>query len=253
MIQQLPYCGTAPHPGELLARFNLDPPLILALFALCACNLVALGNRRSLGAGRYRVYAVSGWLVASAALLSPLCALSVALFSARIAQHMVLILVAAPLIAAGWPRAHASTQSWPLWSSTVVFFFALWFWHMPVPYEATFRSVSVYWIMHVTLFGSSILLWRELLDHSPRQTAQVLAAGMLTFVHMGLLGAVLTLADRPMYPWHLATTAAWGLTPLQDQQLGGALMWVPGIALFLWTAIRSLVRMWESVERARPA
>jgi cytochrome c oxidase assembly factor CtaG len=123
----------------------------------------------------------SGWLVASAALLSPLCALSVALFSARIAQHMVLVLVAAPLIAVGLPRTHVSTKSWPLWGTSAIFFLALWFWHMPIPYDATFTSVSVYWTMHITLFGSGILLWRELLYHSPRQTAQVLAAGTLTF------------------------------------------------------------------------
>jgi putative membrane protein len=47
------------------------------------------------------------------------------------------------------------------------------------------------------------------------------------------LGAVLTFADRPLFPWHLTTTQAWGLSPLQDQQLGGSLMRVPGIAFFL--------------------
>ena len=253
MIQPIPYCGATPLPSEILTRFNLDPLLILALCILCACQLIALRKHRTDGDGHYRAYAVGGWLVASAALLSPLCALSVALFSARIAQHMVLVLVAAPLIAAGLPPTHVSTKSWPLWGTSAIFFLALWFWHMPVPYDATFTSVSVYWTMHITLFGSSILLWRELLYHSPRQTAQVLAAGTLTFVHMGLLGVVLTFAQRPLFQWHLLTTAAWGLTPLQDQQLGGTLMWVPGIVLFLWTTIRSIDRMWKSMERERPA
>jgi putative membrane protein len=92
-----------------------------------------------------------------------------------------------------------------------------------------------------------------LLYHSPRQTAQAIAAGILTFVQMGLLGVVLAFAQRPLFQWHFLTTAAWGLTPLQDQQLGGTLMWVPGIVLFLWTAIRSIDRMWKSMERERPA
>jgi len=253
VIRQVPYCGAAPLPGELLTRFNLDPLLILALGVLCVCQLIALRKHQTDGDGHYRVYAVGGWLVASAALLSPLCALSVALFSARLAQHMILILAAAPLIAVGLPRAQVSPRSWPLWGTTAIFFLALWFWHMPRPYDATFTSVNVYWIMHITLFGTSILLWRELLYHSPRRTAQVLAAGTLTFVHMGLLGVVLTFAQRPMFQWHFLTTTAWGLTPLQDQQLGGTLMWVPGIVLFLWTAIRSIVRAWRSIERERPA
>ena len=107
--------------------------------------------------------------------------------------------------------------------------------------------------MHVTLFGSSILLWRELLDHPPQRTGQVLAAGALTFVHMGLLGAVLTLADRPLFMRHLTSTQVWGLSPLQDQQLGGSLMWVPGHRIFLVDRAALPEPALESLERTRPA
>ena len=251
MSGTLPYCGSAPIPGELLMRFNLDPVLIGVLTAILAWHLIALKD--SPRAGRARTQALAGWLVAAAALISPLCALSVALFSARVSQHMALVLVAAPLIAAGWPRQREPSPAWMLWASALLFFFALWFWHMPVPYEATFTSSSVYWAMHVTLFGGSILLWRHLIHHSRRQIAQVLAAGLVTFMHMGLLGAILTLAGHPLFQWHILTTQAWGLTALQDQQLGGAVMWVPGIALFLWTALRSVARLWEPAQGARPA
>jgi putative membrane protein len=264
MIQQLPYCGTAPLPGQLLSRFNLDPLLIGALALICAWHLVALSRRRNaeptsrVESRHCRTYALCGWAVAAAAFISPLCALSVSLFSARIAQHMVLILLAAPLIARALPGspplgAQAAGAPLRLWTAAAVFFVALWFWHMPAPYEATFTSTWVYWSMHLTLFGSGILLWRELLGHPAQHAAQALAAGALTFVHMGLLGAVLALADRPMFQWHLLTTLPWGLSPLQDQQLGGTLMWVPGIALFLWSALRSIGLLWESMERARPA
>jgi len=247
VIEQLPYCGVAPVPGELLARFNLDPILIGALLALCGWQWIALKRDRS------RYYALGGWLIAAAAFLSPLCALSVSLFSARVAQHMILILAAAPLIALGLPRSRQPNTSWPLWIAATVFFVALWIWHMPVPYDATFASVSIYWCMHVTLFGSAIYLWRELLHHPGDRTVGVLAAGTVTFVQMGLLGAVLAFAGHAMFTWHFATTQIWGFTPLQDQQLGGVFMWVPGTALFLWTAIRSIARMWHAIERARPA
>jgi putative membrane protein len=200
-----------------------------------------------------RHFTLYGWAMAAIALLSPLCALSVALFAARVAQHMLLMLVAAPLIALGWPSDIGRDRSWPLWACTTAFFLALWFWHMPIPYESTFNSVALYWTMHVSLFVSSILLWRELLDHSRRRTVQALAAGCVTFMQMGLLGAVLGLAQRPLFQSHLLTTQVWGLTPLQDQQLGGAMMWVPGMLLFLWTAIRSMSRLWGSIERVRPA
>ncbi len=252
MAVQLPYCGFAPVPGALLGRFNLDPVLIASLCLLCAWQLWAARN--SPGDRRPRqIVALAGWLIAASAFLSPLCALSVALFSARVAQHMILVLVAAPLIAMAWPRTRPSKHPQTLWLATTVLFFALWFWHMPIPYDETFRSWAAYWCMHISLFGSGIWLWRELLQHPPERIGPVLAASVVTFLQMGLLGAVLTLAGRPLFPWHALSTQAWGLSPLQDQQLGGALMWVPGIALFLWSALRSLARLWGSLERAHPA
>jgi putative membrane protein len=125
---------------------------------------------------------------------------------------------------------------------------ALWFWHMPTPYAATFAATSIYWAMHVTLFGSGIALWRELIHHPPRRTGVVLSVGLLSSMQMGLLGSVLALARRPLFYPHFLTTQAWGLTPLQDQQLGGALMWVPGILLFLWAALWSLRTLWNTLE-----
>jgi len=237
VVEQLPYCGAAPLPGMLLDRFNLDPVLIIALLLLAAIHIGSVHTRRQ------RLHAAAGWTVAAAALISPLCALSVALFSARIAQHMILVLAAAPLIALALPRSPQRRDCWDLWASAIAFFVALWFWHMPAPYDATFASSAVYWSMHVTLFGSAILLWRELLHMRAEQTVDALAAGAFTSMQMGLLGAVLALAGRPFYLWHLNSTAAWNLTPLQDQQLGGVFMWVPGILLFLWGAIRALDRL----------
>jgi putative membrane protein len=247
LTNPLPYCGMAPVPGALIDRFNLDPVLVGALLLACALQWIAL-NRNP---GRF--YALGGWFVAAFAFLSPLCALSVSLFSARVGQHMILMLVAAPLIALGLPRLKRSTGAWSIWLAASAFFLFLWAWHMPLLYAATFASVPVYWTMHLTLFGSAIWLWRGLLQHSTGQTGAALAAGTVTFVQMGLLGAVLTFADHAMYRWHFASTQAWGLSPLQDQQLGGVFMWVPATGLFLWVSLRSVVRMWHSIERTRPA
>ena len=243
-MQPPPYCGLPPSPGALLDRFNLDSILIGALLALVIVHWASVRD------GRSRAFAVCGWLTASAALISPLCALSVSLFSARIAQHMILLLVAAPLIALGWPKWNVGART--LWAASIAFMVALWVWHMPVPYEATFTSTFLYWSMHITLFGSGILLWRELVYHPARRAGLALLVGLLTSTHMGLLGAVLALARRPLFVPHFTTTQIWGLTPLQDQQLGGTLMWVPGIALFLWVSIRSLRRLWSSLEGTSP-
>jgi putative membrane protein len=244
----LPYCGLPPSPGELLTRFNWDPILILCLALALGAALFAA---RQLAPAR-RASAIAGWLLAAAAFISPLCALSVALFAARVTQHMILIFAAAPLIAWSLP-GRVSSRPLSGWGSAAAFFAALWFWHMPRPYDATFESTAVYWCMHLSLFGTAIWLAHELLHHSRAHTSQAVAIGALSSMQMGFLGAFLTLADRPIYFWHLTTTQAWGLTPLEDQQLGGVIMWVPGIALFLWAAIRSLSRLLSPDTGARAA
>src|SRR5262245_35711160 len=95
--QTIPYCGLPPLPADLLHRFNLQPALILILTVCLLAHLTTIHHRAD------RRTAAAGWAIAAAAFISPLCALSVSLFSARIAQHMILVLLAAPLIAVGGP------------------------------------------------------------------------------------------------------------------------------------------------------
>lgn len=236
------YCGAPALPGTLAERFNLDPLLIAVLAGIAFTHLTA--NRR---AGRASSATAAGWAIAAAALISPLCALSVSLFTARVAQHMILLLAAAPLIASSLPRWRSIERPSFLWSATIAFFALLWFWHMPAPYAATFRAPAIYWAMHVSLFGSGVLLWAALLR---QHSAQALAAGLVTSIQMGMLGAVICLASWPMYAPHYATTQAWGLTPLADQQMGGVVMWVPGCLIFLWIAVRTVAAMWQALEDA---
>src|SRR4051794_3471194 len=94
----VPYCGNAPVPGNL--RWNFDPALILVLSIIAVLYFVSSRTQRS--ASRREQLAFScGLIITAGALLSPLCNLSVALFSARVTQHMVLTLVAAPLLVLG--------------------------------------------------------------------------------------------------------------------------------------------------------
>lgn len=235
-LDNIPYCGLPPTLDDLWTRFNFDPVLCSALIALALWQVA-----RCSGAARIR--ALAGWGVAAIALMSPLCALSVSLFSARIGQHMLLLLVAAPLIASALPVASVRGAGARLTSSTIAVLVFLWLWHMPVPYEATFYHVWIYWCMHLTLFGSATWLWRELLRHPPEAALSAIAAGLFTSLQMSLLGALLSLAAHPLFTWHLTLTYVWGLSPMQDQQLGGVLMWLPGMVLFLWASLQSLHRL----------
>ena len=259
------YCGLPPSPGEIWMRWRLDPVVLSFLFAWLGLHLVGArmlrGTARRL-TQRELAFFCCGWTIATLALVSPLCPLSVSLFSARATQHAILTLLAAPLIAASrpldalvaavfiehpgrtWPRAPRHSMR-----AAATFAAMLWLWHSPLAYAATFVSVTLYWMMHVTLFGSACWLWGTLLR---RENALVggLLASIASSVQMGLLGALITLSPRPFYAPHFATTDAWGLTPLQDQQLGGVVMWVPGCTVFL---IVATIALGACLARRRPA
>jgi putative membrane protein len=240
----VPYCGPAPVPGQL--TWNADPLLAVCLLIIAA--LYAWRGRRLPGSRQLVFWC--GWIVLTLALISPLCNLSVALFSARIAQHVVLTTIAAPLLVLGDAgrifrgklgpmnvrgRTHATHQA----VAVVVFALILWLWHLPSFYDATFRGTIAYWTMHITMVGAALLFWDVILRGST-SFAATLAAVFATMLQMSLLGAVLTFAGQPLFPVHAGTTWAFGLSPLADQQLGGLIMWVIGGVLMSLYALKVL-------------
>jgi putative membrane protein len=209
------------------------------LAALCAWHAVHFRVfARSSSRLRQSAFA-SGWFVLIASLVSPLCALSVSLFSARVTQHMLIAAIAAPLIAfaSTRPRRSAHAASNPFHAAGL-FAVALWAWHWPQLYSATFASDTVYWLMHASITGTAVYLWTTLLSAS-NALARV-GAGFLTLMQMGLLGALITFASGVLYAPHLLTTQSWGLGALEDQQLGGLIMWIPTSAVFLIAAMLTL-------------
>jgi putative membrane protein len=235
-----PYCGPPPLPGEALLRWNFDPWLI-GVWGMLAGLALWMARHERLSARRRGAFA-AGWGLALAAWISPLCALGVALFSARVGQHMLLALVAAPLVAWSWPaRARSGAVPSALWA-WLAFTAASWLWHAPGPYRATFESDALYWAMHATLFLSALAVWRLLLADAHRfALAPALALG--SCFQMSALGALLTFAPTPLFTPHLHTTAAFGLSPLEDQQLGGLLLWVPGCIAFVVAGVVPVIRM----------
>jgi cytochrome c oxidase assembly factor CtaG len=119
---------------------------------------------------------------------------------------------------------------------------ALWTWHIPVLMEAVLHNEFVHAMQHTSFLLSALLFWWALIHG--RQSALNYGAAVLymftTALHSGLLGALITFANRVWYPAYIDRTAAWGLTALEDQQIGGLIMWVPaglvyivaGLALF---------------------
>jgi putative membrane protein len=228
------YCGPAPLPADLLLRWNLDPVLLLAL---AACVLFLRRSHAGLAA--------DGVLIVAS--VSPLCALSSALFSARAAHHLLVVAVAAPLIAAACPAGVARAAG----PALAGFALTLWAWHAPAAYDLALSHKGVYWLMQLSLLGGAVWFWRQVLA----PTASLVTEGPLiiaAYGQMGLLGAVLTFAPTPLYAAHATAPLAFGLTPLGDQQLGGLLMWAPGGVPFAIVAAMLLARFWAQAESAEP-
>ncbi len=245
-----PYCGAPPTPLTLLHRWNFEPVLIAALLTVFAAYAINARSARAVGMGRQSCF-YGGWVIGGLALISPLCPLSVSLFSARVGQHMLLATVVAPLIALGLPAPTLVRKiGAQAWIPALAFAAVLWFWHAPGPYAATFQHAGIYWLMHLTAFGAAYWLWTALLSGSAARLVDRLAAIAITTLQMSVLGAVITFAPRPTYAVHALTTTAWGLTPLEDQQLGGVIMWIPAGVIFVAALILSLAQL---MRRDQPA
>jgi putative membrane protein len=175
----------------------------------------------------------AAWALAVLLYVSPLCALSSAFFTARVAHHLALVFALAPLLAVGL----AHRLPWlpaPLWASTATAAVVFWTWHAPAPYAAALSSVPVFALMQFTLLASATLFWLAVRRARP---AWAIAAILASTVQMGLLGALITFAARPLYAPHLGSALSWGVLPLEDQQLAGIVMWAPGSAAYLMAAL----------------
>ncbi|TKD52295.1 cytochrome c oxidase assembly protein [Sphingomonas baiyangensis] len=237
----IPYCGLAPDPAELLSHWNLDPWLLTAL-ALGGCAIAAVTRNSQ------RRLAAAGMTILVIAFVSPLCALSSALFSARAVHHILLVACAAPLFAMLGGRDREIGIGLPFAVSTST----LWLWHVPSFYTAALNHDALYWIMQSSLLGSAIWFWRAVF--SARSALPAAAVSIAAAVgQMGLLGALLTFAPRALYPHHMAAPFAYGIDPLRDQQLAGLIMWVP--AMLPYALIAGLIARstWSAGWTRRPA
>jgi len=228
----------------------------LALAAgLYAIGLFRLWHRAGTGRGvrpaEVAAFAV-GWLAIVAALVSPIDALGDELFSAHMVEHELLMIVAAPLLVLGrplavwvWafpPRGRAALGAFfhrPGWripwllltgplAAWILHALALWFWHVPALFEAALENEAMHALQHLCFLGTALVFWWSVLGGAGRHERGVALLSLFTtMVHTGALGALLTLSTVAWYPGYRASAPAWGLTPLEDQQLGGIIMWVP--------------------------
>jgi putative membrane protein len=242
------------------------------------------GGRRAVDERRAASF-FAGLAVVAVALVSPVHHAGDQLLSAHMLQHLLLVMVGAPLLALGAPqlpfrlavpsgwrtalglyarlpgvRAAGRALSHPA-SAWIVGVATLWAWHLPALYDAALRDQSVHTLEHLSFLASAVLFWWVVLSPGRRRTSPgtdvlfVFTAGMAN----GALGALFTFGTSPIYPRYVPRAAVLGVSALADQQLAGLVMWIPAGMVSLGVASWLFVRWLRVVERearrrdARPA
>jgi cytochrome c oxidase assembly factor CtaG len=234
-----------------------EPSVLLGMAVWTAAYMTLMGplrGRRRLGSAPSAVRQAAfhfGTLVATFALISPLDTLGDEyLFSAHMVQHLLLIYVAAPCWLFGipawlpdrllpkWAKWLARGVTRPIAAFTILAGVIL-TWHTPVLYGLAQEYEGVHIAEHLMYMGAGLIGWWPLAgpDGSnalPRPSAPVRMLYVLGMVlPCTLLGALLTFAQSPLYRFYLEAPHPFGLNALEDQRLGGLLMWVPTHMLLL--------------------
>ena len=228
-IEWLPYCGAAPAPLGLMERWNVDPILIAVMIAVAI-----VAHRYPAHFARRPAASVLG--VSAFLFISPFCALGSALFTVRIIHDVILVAVLSPLIVATL-RLHRRAVPGGLAAWTAAHALVFWFWHAPPAYDAAMSSDLAFWLMQASLVGTAAVWWAKVFRATV--TASTIAL-LATMVAMGVLGALLAFAPRAFYAPHWLTVQAWGLSPLEDQQIAGIVMWAPASLVYLLAALAIL-------------
>ncbi len=238
--------------GLLWTTWRPDP--MVAVLVVAGALLLLAARRPGKGIG----IAGLGWGAVALALLSPLETAASVLFSAHMAQHLLLTVVAAPLLVLGAPRhgvvrvlpapaaralgrsirrlgAHRPRQCPAAWlaAATAMHLLVMTAWHAPALYQAGLAVEPVHALQHVTMLGSAVAFWAAVALAAQRGAvlAAVLALVVASVQGVGL-GALLALAPKPWYDQLLAPEE-WAVSALADQQIAGLLMWVPGGVVYL--------------------
>jgi putative membrane protein len=270
----------------VMLEWSSEPWLVASLAIGIGWYVAGLWRiRRRAGPGRVasrtEVTAFSAGIgVLVIALLSPIDHISEQLFSVHMVQHLLLMMVAAPLLAWSRPavvfvwalpltgrkrigRAWAGVglrcvvraamhpvSVWLLFSGSFVF------WHFPGPYGWALQNEAVHAAEHLSFFVTALMFWTIVLE--PPASRRLSYGATLVFVSTnamlgGLPGALMILASRPLYPMHAQGVAEWHMTLIQDQQLAGLIMWIPAGLVYLAATCFVFLKWLEHSDRPAAA
>ena len=251
--------------------------LLLLAAALYVAGLIRMYRSNARSSIRWRSVAcyALGWGSLVLALDSPIHEMGEQLFWVHMTQHEILMLVSAPLLVLARPlvpflyafsaqrrqrvanlsRTKTFRRSWNFISAPVsawlISALALWAWHAPWLFARAIENDWLHAAQHSTFFLTALLFWWPLVNGAPSMGyGGALVYVFTTAMHTSILGALLTFARAPWYAPYMGTAPLWNLTALEDQQLGGLIMWIPAGSLLLAAFLVLLVKwMKHSQER----
>jgi putative membrane protein len=269
----------AHHDGALDVALGIEP-WVLVLVIVAAITYAIGFRRRWRSAGARRRVGMQGAAFATGlgsivfALGGPIERWSDSSFAAHMLQHEILMLVTALLLVLGRPLA---TWAWSLpascrrrlhplrgrallraawksltshWGAALLQVAALWIWHAPPLFDAAVRDPWIHALQHTTFLMSACCFWWSITRTRGLAPMGPAMLGLfLTMIATGALGALLTFAPAPWYAVYARAGSPFGLSPLEEQQLGGLIMWVPGGTVYLAAALW----LFHDVLRARAA
>ena len=258
--------------SKLLRAWTLDPLVVACIGVALWWYLRALGRLRARPWPKWRTRCfVAGLAVIALALLSPVDVYAGYLLSVHMVQHLMLTMMAPPLLLFGAPMiltllsARASNRDFlvrllrgrtvrifskPLlgWS---LFVATLWATHLPVFYDATLRNLPLHVAEHMAYLTTALMFWRPIIGADPGP-GRLSYPGRLLFLflsmpQMAFLGLAIYMSDRVLYRAYVVPSAMHGTTALADQHLAGALMWASGM-LFMVPAMAVVLMDWLRAE-----
>jgi len=261
--------------GEHSPGWTFDPWIVapLAIALVCYAGGLWRLSRRSRALPlrrRHAVWFAVGWTTLALALLSPLHTAGERAFSAHMLEHELLMLLSAPCLVLARPlgvllwslpqgvrrwvgrTTQGSVFAWT-WQklthpavATALQAIALWLWHAPVLFGLALASEDWHVVQHLSFLVTALLFWTAMLDpvRMRTQPAAVIVCLFVTALVSGALGALMAFSASPWYAGYAALgMTSFGLTPVQDQQVAGLLMWIPGGVIHAGAALAVLARM----------
>lgn len=183
------------------------------------------------------------------------------LFSGHMVQHLILTLVVPPLMilgTPGWmlrpvlrkPALFATARKLTsITSCFVLFNVVLALWHLPPLYNLALANHGIHILQHLMFIAASVLMWWPLLSPLPELPRAAYPAQMLycflMVIPMSIISIYIAMADTLLYPAYAAAPRIMGITPMQDQQYGGLIMWIPG-GVFFYAVMTVVFFKWSS-------